>query len=51
LLAYLISEMLPSISGMVAVNLTSAVAGSALCATLLLLAAARLNRIGFRLKL
>jgi len=51
LLAYLVSEMLPSVSGMIAVNLTSAIAGSALCATLLLLVTAGLNRIGFRLKL
>jgi heparan-alpha-glucosaminide N-acetyltransferase len=51
LLAYLISEMLPSVSGMIAINLMSAIAGSALCATLLLLFTAGLNRTGFRLKL
>ena len=60
LLAYLISEMLPGLLdaihlgegyGHLAANLPSAIARSALCATLVLLLSTGLNRIGFRLKL
>jgi predicted acyltransferase len=61
LLAYLISEMLPSAmelfhlddaySSLAEHGLASAVARSAACAALILLATAGLNRAGFRLKL
>jgi heparan-alpha-glucosaminide N-acetyltransferase len=60
LLAYLISEMLPSLLqalhmgdwyGNLATSITSAVARSIVCAVLVLLASTGLNRIGFRLKL
>jgi len=61
LLAYLLSEMLPSAvslfglddwySSLGAVNLAGAVARSAGCAALILAVTAGLNRVGFRLKL
>jgi predicted acyltransferase len=61
LLAYLISEMLPSLldllhldnvySGLAEHGLASAVARSAGCAALILYVTAGLNRLGFRLKL
>ena len=60
LLAYLISEMLPSLLDVLslgagydhlAANLPSAIARSALCAVFVLLLSTGLNRIGFRLKL
>jgi predicted acyltransferase len=61
LLAYLFSEMLPSLidlahldgfySGLAEHGLASAVARSAGCAAVLLFATAGLNRLGFRLKL
>ncbi|MGA2863313.1 MAG: hypothetical protein ABSF95_02385 [Verrucomicrobiota bacterium] len=60
LLAYLISEMLPSLLdvlhlgggyGHLAANLPSAIARSASCGLLILLVSTGLNRIGFRLKL
>jgi predicted acyltransferase len=60
LLAYLISEMLPSLLGALslgdgyghlAANLPSAIVRSALCGVLILLVSTSLNRIGFRLKL
>jgi predicted acyltransferase len=61
LLAYLLSEMLPSAInvlhlgdwyGRVAeTNLTFAIARSAICAAVILCATAQLNRVGFRLKL
>ena len=60
LLAYLISEMLPSLLnalrlndcyGHLAANLPSAIVLSALCGVLILLVSTGLNRIGFRLKL
>jgi heparan-alpha-glucosaminide N-acetyltransferase len=61
LLAYLISEMLPSLIGVLRLNdwyyglagphLCDAVVRSAVCSILILLATAGLNRMGFRLKL
>jgi len=60
LLAYLISEMLPGLLnalrlsdgfGQLAMNLPSAIARSTLCALVILVISASLNRIGFRLKL
>jgi len=60
LLAYLISEMLPGLFDALrlggayahlAANLPSAIARSAICGILILLASASLNRLGFRLKL
>jgi predicted acyltransferase len=60
LLAYLISEMLPSLLDALhlgegydrlAANLPSAIARSVFCAVFVLLCATGLNRIGFRLKL
>ncbi len=60
LLAYLISEMLPSLLdalglgnayGRLAGNLPSAIARSALCGGLILLVSTSLNRIGFRLRI
>ena len=60
LLAYLISEMLPSLLaalslsrgyGSLASTLPSAIARSAFCGVLILFVSTRLNRLGFRLKL
>jgi len=60
LLAYLISEMLPSMLdtlrlsdgyGHLATNLPSAIARSTLCSVVILVVSSSLNRIGFRLKL
>jgi hypothetical protein len=61
LLAYLISEMVPSLleiahlngwySSLAASNLAAAVARSAGCAVVILCVTAGLNRVGFRLKL
>ena len=61
LLAYLLSEMLPSALNllhfgdwygrMAAPNLACAVARSVACATLILVVTAQFNRVGFRLKL
>ena len=60
LLAYLISEMLPGLLnalrlsdgfGQLPMNLPSAIARSTLCALVILVISASLNRIGFRLKL
>jgi len=61
LLAYLISEMLPSLLDLLHLggpywrfgdlNLACGITRSALCAALILLATAVLNRVGFRLKL
>jgi len=60
LLAYLISELLPGLLdalrlgnayGHLAANLPSAIARSAFCAMVVLLASTSLNRIGFRLRL
>jgi len=61
LLAYLLSEMLPSALSVfhfggwyervAAQNLTCAIARSTVCATVILVATAQLNRLGFRLKL
>ncbi len=60
LLAYLISEMLPSLLavlglsaayGSLAANLASAISRSVICAVLILILSSKLNRIGFRTKL
>ena len=61
ILAYLISEMLPSVldllgwgdwySGLAEANLAAALTRSALCAALILAATTGLNRVGFRLRL
>jgi predicted acyltransferase len=60
LLAYLISEMLPSLLAVLGLsaaydsltaNLASAIARSIICAVLILILSSKLNRIGFRTKL
>jgi thiamine transporter ThiT len=60
LLAYLISEMLPSLLavlglsaayGSLTANLASAISRSIICAVLILILSSKLNRFGFRTRL